>query len=153
MINSMIRSKRKRPNILILRNSLKYENLLEKKLLTLAWIVSGSSVSISQFFSSCHLLAQNWILKEHCAPMQKYPSGDLGDALISTTDLIYNSNVYLDPGCHCIAFRSLWGNISVTEFGVKTTTGGAKNGLVKFTFWNKTDMVCKSHFFMGELAV
>ena len=37
--------------------------------------------------------------------------------------------------------------------GVKTTTGGAKNGLVKFTFWNKTDMVCKSHFFMGELAV
>ena len=37
------------------------------------------------------------------------------------------------------------------RFGVKTTTGGAKNGLVKFTFWNKKDMVCKSHFFIGEL--
>ena len=47
-----------------MRNSLKDEKLLEK-LLTLAWFVSGTSVSITQFFSSCQLLAQNWILNTY----------------------------------------------------------------------------------------
>ena len=28
---------------------------------------------------------------KHRAQMQKYPSGNLGDALLSATDLIYNS--------------------------------------------------------------
>ena len=87
MINRMIRWKRKKAKYPDEKFAKGWKPL-GKKLLTLAWIVSGSSVSISQFFSSCQLLAQNWILKEHRAPMQKYSSGNLGDALLSTTDLI-----------------------------------------------------------------
>ena len=113
-INRMIRWKRKKAKYPDEKFAKDWKPL-GKKQLTLACIISGFSASISQFFSSCQLLAQNWILK-HRARMQKYPSGNLGDALLSTTDLIYNSNVYLDPGCHCIAFTSLWGNISVTAF-------------------------------------
>ena len=59
------------------------------KLLTLAWIVSGSSVPKSQFFSNVNC----WLKTEfkHSARMQKYPLGNLGNALLSATDLIYNT--------------------------------------------------------------
>ena len=60
-INSMIRWKRKKAKYPDEKFAKGWKNCL-KKLLTLARIVCRSSVSISQFFSSCQLLAQNWIL-------------------------------------------------------------------------------------------
>ena len=43
------------------------------------------SVSNSEFFCSCQLLAQNWIL--NIALEHKIPLGNLGNALLSATDL------------------------------------------------------------------
>ena len=60
-VNRMIRWKRKKAKYPDEKFAKGWKTLA-KKLLTLASIVSGSSVSISQFFSSCQLLAQNWIL-------------------------------------------------------------------------------------------
>ena len=52
---------------------------------------------------------------------------------------------HTDPSCKELTFPWL-------RFGVKATTGGAKNGLVKFTLWNKKETGYKRHFSSkGEL--
>ena len=46
---------------------------------------------------------------------------------------------HTDPSCKEPPFPQL-------RFGVKATTGGANNGLVKFTLWNKKETGYKRHF-------
>ena len=71
-----------------MRNSLKDEKLLEKTTYTSVNClqVFGFDISILLFMST----ASSKLNFKHSARMQKYPSGDLGDALLSATDLIYN---------------------------------------------------------------
>ena len=78
-----------------MRNSLKDEKLLEKTTYT--------SMNCLQVFSIYFLIllfvstVSSKLNFKHCACMQKYPSGNLGDTLPAATDLIYNNSFYLGP--------------------------------------------------------
>ena len=87
----MIRWKRKKGQISWWEIRWKHEKLI-KKLLTLAWIISGSSFPKSEFFCSCPLLAQTEFL--NIALECRIPLGNLRDALLSATDLIYNTTFF-----------------------------------------------------------
>ena len=82
--------KGKRPNILM-RNSLKDKKLLEK--ITYTGVnclrVFGFYISNFLFVST----AGSKLNFKHRAGMQKYSSGNLGDALLSATDFIYNKHI------------------------------------------------------------
>ena len=71
-----------------MKNSLKDEKLLEKTTYTSlnCFRVFGFYISILLFVST----ASSKLKFKHCTWMQKYPSGNLGDVLLSAMDLIYN---------------------------------------------------------------
>ena len=84
-----------------MRNSLKDEKLLKKTTYTSVNClrVFGFYISILLFMSP----ASSKLNLKHRARLQKYPSGNLREALLSATDLIYNIRVY--PHTRSIVLR------------------------------------------------
>ena len=65
-----------------------------KKLLKKTTYTSANCLRVFGFYMLILLFmstASSKLNFKHRAQMQKYPSGNLGDALLSATDLIYNS--------------------------------------------------------------